>query len=51
MKKLIPLLLGCFMALTSRSQTASFSVTTYPCNNDGVLTANFTGLTPPLTVT
>ncbi len=51
MKKLIPLLLFVLFAATSFGQTATFTVTTAPCNHDGVLTANFTGLTPPLTVT
>ena len=50
MKKLVPLILFVAFAITARSQTATFTVTTVPCNNDGVLTANFTGLTPPLTV-
>ncbi len=51
MKKLIPLLLFVLFAATSFGQTATFTLTTPPCNHDGVLTANFTGLTPPLTVT
>ncbi len=51
MKKLIPLLLFVLYASTSFGQTATFSVTTTPCHDDGVLTATFTGLTPPLSVT
>jgi uncharacterized repeat protein (TIGR01451 family) len=50
MKKLIPLIICLASAFSSFAQTASFTVTTAPCHNDGVLTANFTGLTPPLTV-
>ncbi len=34
-----------------RAQTVSFVLTTAPCNHNGILTSNFTGLTPPLTVT
>src|ERR1700744_1686236 len=50
MKKLFSLIF--FTAITSVSfaQTASFVLSAPPCHNDGVLNANFTGLTPPLTV-
>jgi hypothetical protein len=34
-----------------QSATTTFVLTTPPCNANGVLTANFTGLTAPLTVT
>ncbi len=37
-------------AATAIAQTVSFSVTVPPCHDDGVLTANMSGLTPPLTV-
>ena len=41
-----------FIAFTASSwaQTLSFSLVTPPCNSDGLLTVNMTGLTPPLTV-
>ncbi|MCB0695801.1 MAG: T9SS type A sorting domain-containing protein [Chitinophagaceae bacterium] len=32
------------------AQSVSFTLTQAPCNANGVLTANFTGMTPPLTV-
>ncbi len=32
------------------AQTITFTLTQAPCNANGILTANFTGLTPPLTV-
>ncbi len=51
MKKIIPIILCLLYAYTGIAQTATFTLTTAPCNNDGVLTSNFTGLTPPLTVT
>ncbi len=51
MKKLIPLILCSLFSAASYGQTATFTVTTAPCHDDGVLTANFTALTPPLTVT
>lgn len=50
MKKITSLILCCLFAMASRAQTVSFTLTQAPCNNDGTLTANFTGLTPPLTV-
>lgn len=34
-----------------QSATTTFVLTTPPCNANGVLTANFTGLIPPITVT
>ncbi len=50
MKKLIPLIL--FIALAMNAQAiVTITLTSPPCHSDGVLTANFTGLTPPLTVT
>ncbi len=52
MKKLFSLILFvAFAATASYAQTVSFLLTSPPCHNDGVLTATFTGLTPPLTVT
>ncbi len=51
MKKIFPLILLLSASLSSIAQTVSFSVPVTPCNNDGVLTANFSGLTPPLNVT
>ena len=51
MKKIIPLLLFVLFAATSFGQVATFTVTTTPCNHDGVLTATLTGVTPPLSVT
>ncbi|GAA4461947.1 hypothetical protein GCM10023093_07590 [Nemorincola caseinilytica] len=50
MKRLLSLFLLVAAAVPSFSQTATFSLPVTPCNNDGVLTAIFTGLTPPLTV-
>ena len=50
MKKLFSLLVFSVIALTTYGQTVSFTLTTPPCNADGTLTANMTGLTPPLTV-
>ncbi|MCD6062275.1 MAG: hypothetical protein K0R82_186, partial [Flavipsychrobacter sp.] len=35
----------------SFAQSASIALTTPPCNNNGVLTATFTGMTPPIAVT
>lgn len=51
MKKLLLSTLFAAFAASSNAQTVSFSLPTAPCNNDGVLTSNFTLLTPPLTVT
>lgn len=50
MKKLFSLLLLAASTIPGFSQTATFSLPVAPCNNDGVLTASFTGLTPPITV-
>ena len=50
MKKIIPLLICVLFAISAKAQTVSFVLTAAPCNNNGILTANFTGLTPPLTV-
>ena len=36
---------------SAQQPTVSFVLTQAPCNNDGILTTNVTGLTPPLTVT
>jgi hypothetical protein len=46
-------LLCCFWNKKSSAQqtNATFTLTQPACNNDGVVTAHFTGLTPPLTVT
>lgn len=51
MKKLLPVLLLASVALHADAQTVTFSVPVTPCHNDGVLTASFSGLTPPLSVT
>lgn len=48
-KTLFSLLLVCTTLITY-AQTATIALTQQPCNNDGILTATFTGLTPPLTV-
>ncbi len=50
MKKLFPLLLLGSSAMSSIAQSVTFSVPVAPCNNDGVITATFSGFTPPLTV-
>jgi uncharacterized repeat protein (TIGR01451 family) len=50
MNRLLYLFLSLVVSTGAFAQTVSFSLTTAPCNNDGVLTANFTGLTPPITV-
>ncbi len=49
MKKLLNLVLFLVLAVTANAQI-SFTLTTTPCHNDGVLTATATGMTPPLTV-
>ena len=51
MKKFILCFLLVALAVRISAQTLSFSVTTPPCNHNGILTSFFTGLTPPLTVT
>lgn len=50
MKKLILWAVFAVFAVVANAQTVSFTLTTPPCHDDGVLTANMTGLTPPLTV-
>jgi uncharacterized repeat protein (TIGR01451 family) len=50
MRKFTFVVLFMALAIVSRSQTLSFSLVTAPCHNDGLLTINATGLTPPLTV-
>lgn len=37
--------------ICANAQTTTFTLATAPCHNDGILDANFTALTPPLTVT
>jgi len=51
MKKLLPLLLLIASAASLSAQTIALSVPITPCNNNGVLSASFSGLTPPITVT
>src|SRR4051812_21418371 len=51
MKKILPFILCLAFSYMSFAQSVSFTLSTAPCFNDGVLTANFTGLTPPLNVT
>lgn len=50
MKKVLPLLCMLLLSLATEAQTVSFTLTQQPCNNNGILTANFTGLTTPITV-
>ena len=50
MRKLLPLLLFVAFASSCYAQGVSFTVVTQPCNNNGILKAYFTGVTPPLTV-
>src|SRR4051812_30260360 len=50
MKKLLPLILFVALAGSSFAQSVSFTVVTPPCNNNGILKAYFSGLTPPITV-
>ncbi len=49
-KRLIFLLALQVAALLAGAQTATVSLTTAPCHDDGVLTVTASGLTPPLTV-
>src|SRR5437868_6884525 len=49
MRRLLPLFIAAF-SLTAHAQSISFTLLGVPCNNDGVLGINVTGLTPPLTV-
>ena len=51
MKKLALVFLFVSLTTGAFAQTVSFSLTTPPCNNNGLLRSNFTGLTSPLTVT
>jgi uncharacterized repeat protein (TIGR01451 family) len=51
MKKLLPLFLFIAFANAAMAQTATFSIITPACHNDGMITAGFTGVTAPLTVT
>jgi hypothetical protein len=44
MKRLLTLLVCCALGVAAYAQTASISLTTAPCNNNGVLTATFTGM-------
>ncbi len=50
MRKLALLVLFVAFSLSSYAQAVSFAVVTPPCNNDGVLRLNISGLTPPITV-
>lgn len=50
MRKLAFLALFVAISVTTYAQSISFSLVTPPCNNDGLLTINMTGLTPPITV-
>jgi uncharacterized repeat protein (TIGR01451 family) len=50
MKRLSTLLLYLVLVVAAHAQSVSLTLTTAPCHDDGVLTANVTGLTPPLTV-
>lgn len=53
MKKRLLLFVLLIWAHLSFSQTSSvsFTINTQPCNNNGVITATFTGLTAPITAT
>ena len=50
MNKLLYLFLSLMISTGAFAQSLTYTLTTPPCNNDGILTANFTGLTPPITV-
>jgi len=51
MKKFFPFILCAALSVSSYAQS-TFTLTTPPCHDDGILTASFpTSLTPPLTVT
>src|ERR1700743_3252158 len=44
---------ACIMSVhnaVAQQPNVSFTLTQAPCNNNGILTANFTNLTPPLNV-
>lgn len=45
MKKLLFFIALLAIAASTHAQSVTLSVTTAPCNNDGVLTATVTGLT------
>src|ERR1043165_6915248 len=51
MKKLLTLLLFGCSAVLSRGQSVTLYNTQQACNNDGIITATFSGMTPPYTVT
>jgi hypothetical protein len=51
MRKIFTLFFLSAFSVYSYAQTASLVVTQPPCNNDGIITVNTTGFTPPLTVT
>ncbi len=54
MKKLAllsQLTLAMVLSLCAFGQSVSLSLTQQPCNNNGIVTANITGMTTPLTVT
>lgn len=44
-------LLLCSQLATAQSPNINFVLTQAPCNNNGILTANFSNITPPLNVT
>ncbi|XZF12706.1 DUF7619 domain-containing protein [Chitinophagaceae bacterium MMS25-I14] len=48
-KKLLILLLASISSMAN-AQTVSIAITQAPCNHDGILTANFSGFTSPVTV-
>jgi uncharacterized repeat protein (TIGR01451 family) len=50
MKRFLPFILFAAFAANADAQSISFLLPTVPCHNDGVLVANMTGFTPPLTV-
>jgi hypothetical protein len=51
MRKTLTLMLLVWSSMTALGQTVTLTLTNAPCNMDGVVTANFSGFTPPLTVT
>lgn len=50
MRKILTLFFLSVSSVISYAQSLSLSLTQPPCNNDGIVTATFTGLVPPLTV-
>lgn len=50
MRKITSLFLCLLFTICAKAQSVSFTLTTAPCNNNGVLTATFTGMTAPITV-